>query len=199
MVMIHGNSENSDNYLELGMHHALNDMEVHLIDLKGQGLSSGEKNGHFKIQEHHNQVVSMLEQVNPNLPCFIQAHSMGCLCTVTFLINNPSLKIAGVIVGSPFFGFGDSNTISTSRRLIVQFLASFLEELPINGAGSTHHLSHSLQYYIHECIGSTKRTASYVSGGIVNSMMESCEDIHTNAKLYKKPTLCFIGGKEKIV
>jgi alpha-beta hydrolase superfamily lysophospholipase len=30
-------------------------------------------------------------------------------------------------------------------------------------------------------------------------MMESCEDIHTNAKLYKKPTLCFIGGKEKIV
>ena len=35
MVMLHGNSENSDNYLELGIHHALNDMEVHLIDLKG--------------------------------------------------------------------------------------------------------------------------------------------------------------------
>ena len=49
MVMIHGNSENSDSYLELGMHHALNDFEVHIIDLKGQGLSSGEKNGHFKI------------------------------------------------------------------------------------------------------------------------------------------------------
>lgn len=35
IVMVHGNSENSDNYLEIGMHHALNDLEVHLIDLKG--------------------------------------------------------------------------------------------------------------------------------------------------------------------
>ena len=61
IVMVHGNSENSDSYLEIGIHHALNDLEVHLIDLKGQGLSSGEKNGHFKIQEHHNQLVSMLE------------------------------------------------------------------------------------------------------------------------------------------
>ena len=49
IVMVHGNSENSDSYLEIGIHHALNDLEVHLIDLKGQGLSSGEKNGHFKI------------------------------------------------------------------------------------------------------------------------------------------------------
>ena len=157
IVMVHGNSENSDSYLEIGIHHALNDLEVHLIDLKGQGLSSGEKNGHFKIQEHHNQLVSMLEQVDSKLPCFIQAHSMGCLCTATFLINNPDLKIAGVIVGSPFWGFGDGHKISTSRKLIVQFLASFLEELPINGPGSTHFLSHGMQYYIHECIGSSKK------------------------------------------
>ena len=124
---------------------------------------------------------------------------MGCLCTVTFLINNPNLKIAGVIVGSPFWGFGEGANINTSRRLIVQFLASFLEELPLNGAGSTHHLSHGKQYYIYNCIGSSKNTSHLSSGGLVNSMMESCEDIHLNAKLYKKPTLCFIGGKEKIV
>lgn len=47
--MIHGNSENSDNFLETAIHHALNDFEVHLCDLKGQGMSSGERNGHFKI------------------------------------------------------------------------------------------------------------------------------------------------------
>jgi hypothetical protein len=124
---------------------------------------------------------------------------MGCLCTATFLINNPQLKIAGVIVGSPFWGFGDGAKISTARRLIIQFLASYLEELPINGAGSLHYLTHDMRYYIHACVGSQKTTSMSVSGGIVNSMMESCEDIHVNAKLYKKPTLCFIGGKEKIV
>jgi hypothetical protein len=35
IVMLHGNSENSDNFLELGIHHALNDLEVHMIDLLG--------------------------------------------------------------------------------------------------------------------------------------------------------------------
>jgi len=50
--MVHGNSENSDNFLEYAIHHALNGFEVHIIDLKGQGLATGEKNGHYKIQEH---------------------------------------------------------------------------------------------------------------------------------------------------
>ena len=35
IVIIHGNSENSDNFLEVAFHHALNNIEVHMIDLKG--------------------------------------------------------------------------------------------------------------------------------------------------------------------
>jgi len=49
IVIVHGNSENSDSFLEVAVHHALNNFEVHIIDLKGQGLAAGEKNGHYKI------------------------------------------------------------------------------------------------------------------------------------------------------
>ena len=35
IVMVHGNSENSDNFLEYAIHHALNGFEAHIIDLKG--------------------------------------------------------------------------------------------------------------------------------------------------------------------
>ena len=35
IVILHGNSENSDMFLEVGIHHALNGFEAHLIDLKG--------------------------------------------------------------------------------------------------------------------------------------------------------------------
>tara|TARA_B110000285_G_C14492368_1_gene324531 strand:- start:45 stop:326 length:282 start_codon:yes stop_codon:yes gene_type:complete len=35
IVMVHGNSENSDNFLEYAIHHALNGFECHIIDLKG--------------------------------------------------------------------------------------------------------------------------------------------------------------------
>jgi len=32
---------------------------------------------------------------------------MGCLGTMSFLINNPHLKIDSVIAGSPFWGMGE--------------------------------------------------------------------------------------------
>lgn len=71
ICMVHGNSECSDNFIEMGIQHALNNLDVHIIDLKGQGLSTGERNGHFKIQEHHNQIVTMLSNVRNDIPCFI--------------------------------------------------------------------------------------------------------------------------------
>jgi len=47
--MFHGNSENSDSFLEVAIHHALNGFEVHLVDFKGWGMSSGDRNAHYKI------------------------------------------------------------------------------------------------------------------------------------------------------
>jgi alpha-beta hydrolase superfamily lysophospholipase len=69
-------------------------------------LASGDRNGHYKIQEHHHQIAAMLQHVRTDLPCFLQAHSMGSLSSVAFLINNPHIKIEAVIAGSPFWGFG---------------------------------------------------------------------------------------------
>lgn len=148
--MLHGSSESSDNFLEYAIHHALNDFEVHMVDFKGFGLSSGDRNAHYRIQEHHNQIVSCLEQLNSDLPCFIQAHSMGCLSTTTFLINNPHLKIAGFIAGSPFWGMSSTKNISQARRLIIKALATFLEEIPIYASGSLHTMSHDRHYMMHE-------------------------------------------------
>mmetsp|Transcript_29466 Transcript_29466/g.44681 ORF Transcript_29466/g.44681 Transcript_29466/m.44681 type:complete len:258 (+) Transcript_29466:549-1322(+) len=124
---------------------------------------------------------------------------MGCLDLTTFLVNNPNLKISGVIAGSPFWGLSDSHNIDFARRLIIKFLATFVEELPLNGLGSTHYLSHDRRYYLHELVTNSKKHPTYTSGGILNSMLESCEDISVNAKVYTKPTLVFMAGKDKIV
>jgi len=62
-----------------------------------------------------------------------------------------------------------------------------MEELPINGKGSYHFLSHDKDYFINEHMINPKRSACMTSGGIVNSMMESIEDITLNAKLFKHP------------
>ena len=62
-----------------------------------------------------------------------------------------------------------------------------MEELPINGSGSIHFLSHDKDYFINEHILNPKRGAAFTSGGLVNSMMERIEDITMNAKLFKYP------------
>jgi len=79
-------------------------------------------------------VASLFNEIREDLPCFIQGHSMGCLAAMAFLINNPHLKITGVIAGSPFWGFGEK--VDWVQRLSVKILSVTLEELPLNGGGS---------------------------------------------------------------
>mmetsp|Transcript_3729 Transcript_3729/g.6358 ORF Transcript_3729/g.6358 Transcript_3729/m.6358 type:complete len:268 (-) Transcript_3729:111-914(-) len=141
----------------------------------------------------------MLWQVDPSLPCFVQGHSMGCLDTVNLLINNPHFKVAGLVASSPFWGLSATHNIGMVRRLVILFLATFLEEVPINGSGSCHLLSHDKNYFLHELVHNCKRHSYYSSGGIINSMIESCEDISVNARVYDKPTLVFMAGKDRII
>lgn len=62
-----------------------------------------------------------------------------------------------------------------------------MEELPINGKGSLHFLSHDKDYFINENMLNPKRGAMFTSGGLLNSMLESIEDITINAKQFKFP------------
>ena len=41
-------------------------------------------------------------------------------------------------MGSPFWGFNTEHKIGFLQRLMINFLATFLEVLPINGKGSNH-------------------------------------------------------------
>jgi len=116
---------------------------------------------------------------------------------MNFLINNPNLHIDSLIAGSPFWGAGEK--MSRIQRIIIKFLATFLEEMPINGSGSYHFLSHDKEYYIHSLVNNSKKQTYFTSGGILNSMLESIEDIHENAKIYTKPLLVFMAGKDKII
>lgn len=45
---------------------------------------------------------ALIQQVRKDKPCFLYAHSMGALVTVSFLQKNPHLNIAGVILNGPF-------------------------------------------------------------------------------------------------
>jgi alpha-beta hydrolase superfamily lysophospholipase len=79
-----------------------------MIDLKGHGYASGKRMMGWTPFDLHEQVGVILSQARNDKPLFLFGHSMGALVTTTFLLKNPSLKISGVILSAPFFGFHDS-------------------------------------------------------------------------------------------
>lgn len=64
-----------------------------------------------KIYDYQYDVECLLRQVNPDLPLFIYAHSMGGLTVTTFLTNNPNLNVSGVILSAPFLGMNKSKAL----------------------------------------------------------------------------------------
>ena len=76
---------------------------MHLVDLEGHGYSGGARIVHLSIEKFHHSVTCMLEQVDPELPCFLMGHSMGGLTVTSFLGLNAKLgdRLAGVILSAP--------------------------------------------------------------------------------------------------
>lgn len=103
LCIFHGFGENSELFLEYAMQFALNGYTVIIPDWRGFGFSGGPKLG-VTVSDNHHDIVSVLKICDPELPVFFYGHSMGCLITSTFLMNNPGLNISGVIFQAPLFG-----------------------------------------------------------------------------------------------
>ena len=127
MAIVHGFAENSDIHLESAIQYALNGFDVHLIDLRGYGMSAGFRMTNNRIHDFHYDVTSLLQQVNPKLPLFIYGHSMGGLTVCTYLLNNAGLNITGAILSAPLLYFSDLKPIDDSKKLVVTHLAPHLE------------------------------------------------------------------------
>jgi len=106
---------------------ALNGYLVHILDNNSYGFSSGTRGNGPSIVKMHYNLTSMLEQFEENIPSFLYGNSMGCLVINTFLLNNPDLKLQGVIFGSPFFEFAEHIGITPGRKILVRTIAPLFE------------------------------------------------------------------------
>ena len=88
-----------------------------MVDLKGHGYASGKRLMDWTPFDHHEQLGEVLIKARTDKPLFIFGHSMGGLVTTTFLLRNPNLKISGVILSAPFFGFHSSTGLHNPVKL----------------------------------------------------------------------------------
>jgi alpha-beta hydrolase superfamily lysophospholipase len=73
-----------------------------------------------------------LQQVNPDLPCFLFGHSMGGLTVNAYLGHNPDIakRLAGVIYSAPYLGAPEGQ-INLGMKISSHFLKYVLEEFAL--------------------------------------------------------------------
>eukprot|EP00826_Nyctotherus_ovalis_P015033 TRINITY_DN1423_c0_g1_i3.p1 TRINITY_DN1423_c0_g1~~TRINITY_DN1423_c0_g1_i3.p1 ORF type:complete len:376 (-),score=40.60 TRINITY_DN1423_c0_g1_i3:113-1240(-) len=110
ILIFHSFFEDSSSYLTLANHLAVEGpFECYLVDFRGFGYSTGAR-GYVDLIELQSDVLILLQEVccqnalrHFSLPAFILATSYAANVVTGFLINNPHLPLAGVIMCSPAF------------------------------------------------------------------------------------------------
>jgi acylglycerol lipase len=123
ILVVHGLGEHSGRFLGISKIMANENMLVHLLDLRGYGLSGGGR-AQGSLNEHLRDIKNVIEtQVDDQIPLFLMGHSMGAGILTLFVQANPSLNLAGVVLSSPFYRFPKGVKLDIVKRWAVAFLS----------------------------------------------------------------------------
>lgn len=193
ILFVHGYIENSDFWIEAGIQFALNDFEVHLLDLRGFGLSGGERasNSLFGFQA---DLEKLLQQMRKDLPLFISGHSAGGLTVLSSLVNNPKLEVAGVLISASGF---KSKEASWDRRILLRLFGASLSIFNMRSTMKPQELvgdsREMLKIYSNPKACFNVHITSYAT--ILNTM----DYLYANPKRFTKPIFFALGERDRIV
>ena len=197
--IFHGLSQCQDTFIEMAIQFALNGFIVHLIDFEGFGFSGGKRVAGLKVQAMHTQVTSLLMHVDPDLPLFLFAHSMGGLVLTAYLDSNPDIakRVSGVIFSAPFLGFPEHLGFNVVRKYVTKFLALHLEEFALS-LGLSVHLNTRNKAYMRVALTGMK-AIPFISLGLLASFIPALEQVQSGANRVTYPYQMLLGEKDIIV
>ena len=108
VALVHGfNSCQDTTFTELALQFALNGIEVWMCDLRGFGLSSGERIKIDSLNMTRDVAVMLKDIPKGSTPLYLLGHSTGSLIIETFAQLNGSFmdsNVTGMFYTTPFFG-----------------------------------------------------------------------------------------------
>jgi alpha-beta hydrolase superfamily lysophospholipase len=143
LIVVHGLSDHSGRYADLGTRLASNRINVYAFDLRGHGVSEGRR-GHAPRFDYFLQDVERFRREVESLtaggmPLFILGHSMGGLITLRY-IEEYDVPLRGAILTSPWLATGPS--IPKWKILGAGVLNKMLPSLPIDAGIDPEFISH---------------------------------------------------------
>lgn len=193
ICICHGFAEHSGRYLGSAARLAIVGFEVHMIDLRSFGVSGGARAGH-DIHEYQEDFVALLKQIRSDLPCFIWGHSMGGLIVTSLLINNPWLKLAGVLISAPLYGHRD--LYDKRKNAIVRCLSPELKQIVLNFLICPSATSRDDTYLLN--IFEDKKFMPLSGFPLFASLSLAVEQLFIKAKDFKFPGLWIHGDADTI-
>lgn len=101
VLLVHGFAEHMGRYEHVAEELTERGWTVHGLDLRGHGLSGGERGHILSWSDYVDDVHAALDQIAR--PCFVVAHSMGGLVLIATGIQRPG-NIRGVAMTNPLVG-----------------------------------------------------------------------------------------------
>jgi len=105
-------------------------IQCFLIDLRGFGFSTGYRSVADLIFLQ-SDIITLLNSVKLNCPFFVYAHSISASIIMGLLINNPALKISGLILSCPQLG-SKREQKTFLHKLIDKFSGFYLRSCSID-------------------------------------------------------------------
>jgi lysophospholipase len=196
IAYIHGLGEGSDLFCEYGMQFAMNGYKFEAIDMRGYGNSGGVR-GEYTLVELQNDIVTLLKEVDADIPLFLMAHSMGCMITTSFLMNNPDLNISGVILQAPLTGPPKNVHLDPAKIFLAGFLGQNLPELFLSARINPTNLTKKaiiLKYFL-----TSRKSFPILGTRQVANLVQFFIHYKHNVKSFEYPVLVHLGGEDSVV
>ncbi len=106
LVIVHGMAEHSGRYFNVVDHFAPRGFAVYAFDLRGHGLSPGQRGYVDSWRDYRDDLGAFLawvERREPGLPRFLLGHSMGGVIALDYALEHPE-GLRGVIASAPALG-----------------------------------------------------------------------------------------------
>jgi alpha-beta hydrolase superfamily lysophospholipase len=104
VAIVHGWSDHGGRYGNVVEHLLPHGYAVYALDLRGHGLSDGQR-GHIGAWDEYRQdvhtLVTRLEREQSGAPLFLMGHSMGGLTVMEYAIHHPTRRLNGLVASSP--------------------------------------------------------------------------------------------------
>lgn len=104
IALIHGLGEHSGRYKHLNQRFIDNEISVFALDLRGHGLSEGQRGHAPSFEQLWSDIDIFLNKIRhtyPNIPLFLYGHSLGGCIVLSYLLHQKP-TLAGIIATSPF-------------------------------------------------------------------------------------------------